>query len=378
MALDTETAVRRGATHSRSGLPVIDCDVHNVTTALDPEVAQYLSHRWRTYLETIGLRNHGPGGTAPHVRASGCRIDSRPPDGRMPGSSPELARVQLLDAYGISAGILNNYGLAFATGGPPPQLSIELARAYNEWTRDYWFPADPRWYGSIVVPVEQPQAAAAEIARCHDEDSRFVQAWMGSHTEHPMGNTKYWEMYEALVAHDLPIAVHPSFSRSYHGTGSGYYSYYFEQHTGFLGAVYTLVASMIFEGVFERFPNLKVVLVELGWSWAAPFSWRLDATWRVLRGEVSHLQRKPSDYLRDHFWFTTQPIEEPPHPRWFGDLLTQFERCGMGNRLMFSSDYPHWDFDSPDEALPVTLPREAKRRILAGNASALYGIPLDL
>ena len=199
---------------------------------------------------------------------------------------------------------------------------------------------------------------------------------MGSHTEHPMGNAKYWAMYEALAAHDMPIAVHPSFSRSYHGTGSGYYSYYFEQHTGFLASVYTLVASLIFEGVFERFPSLKVVLVELGWSWAAPFSWRLDAAWSVLKDEVPHLQRKPSEYLRDHFWFTTQPIEEPPKPRWLHELVLQLERCGMGDRLMFSSDYPHWDFDSPDEALPASLADDVRARIFAGNASSLYGIAL--
>ena len=139
-AAQVRTAPSRRSRGSATPLPVIDCDVHNVTTALDPEVAQYLPTRWRTYLETIGLRNHGPGGTVPHIRASGCRVDSRPPDGRMPGSSPELARDQLLDEYGITAGILNNYGLAFATGGPPPELSIALARAYNEWARDYWLP----------------------------------------------------------------------------------------------------------------------------------------------------------------------------------------------------------------------------------------------
>lgn len=200
---------------------------------------------------------------------------------------------------------------------------------------------------------------------------------MGSHTEYPMGNVKYWDMYEALHGLDIPIAVHPSFSRSYHGTGSGYYTYYFEQHTGFLAAVYTLVASLIFEGVFERFPRLKVVLVELGWTWAVPFSWRLDAAWSVLKDEVPHLDRRPSEYLRDHFWFTTQPIEEPQDPRWINALVDQFDRSGMAEKLMFSSDYPHWDFDSPDEALPSSLPVDVRSRILAGNASALYGIPLE-
>jgi predicted TIM-barrel fold metal-dependent hydrolase len=134
---------------------------------------------------------------------------------------------------------------------------------------------------------------------------------------------------------------------------------------------------MIFEGVFDRFPKTKVVLTELGWSWAAPFAGRLDASWRVLRDEVADLERKPSEYMRDHFWFTTQPMEEPEQPEWFEGVYAQFERVGFGGKLMYSSDYPHWDFDSPDDALPAWLPEDLRRRILAGNAHELYGIPTN-
>jgi predicted TIM-barrel fold metal-dependent hydrolase len=68
-------------------------------------------------------------------------------------------------------------------------------------------------------------------------------------------------------------------------------------------------------------------------------------------------------------------MEEPEQPRWFDEVLEAFEASGMGDKLLFSSDYPHWDFDEPT-ALPGTLDDAQRRRILGENASALYGIPL--
>ena len=131
---------------------------------------------------------------------------------------------------------------------------------------------------------------------------------------------------------------------------------------------------MIFEGVFERFPKLRVGLIELAWSWAVPFAWRLDHAYEMFRSELGHLPRKPSEYLAEHFWFSTQPMEEPERLEWFDDVYQLFEDT-LGDKLMYSSDYPHWDFDEPMQ-LPQTLPTETRRKILGENASAMYGIPL--
>jgi predicted TIM-barrel fold metal-dependent hydrolase len=117
-------------------------------------------------------------------------------------------------------------------------------------------------------------------------------------------------------------------------------------------------------------------MVELGWAWAIPLAWRMDGAWRVLRSEVPHVKRPPSEYLRDHFWYTTQPMLQPARDRWLVDVVEQFDRLGFGDKLLYSSDYPHWDFDAPEEALPPAVPHATRRRVLAGNASALYGIPL--
>jgi predicted TIM-barrel fold metal-dependent hydrolase len=131
------------------------------------------------------------------------------------------------------------------------------------------------------------------------------------------------------------------------------------------------VISLICEGVFEQFPTLKIVLIEGGFGWAPPLAWRLDSAWKKLRVEVPHLKRLPSEYFAEHFWLTTQPMEEPPRATQFVELLEQGP--WLQDRLMFSTDYPHWDFDAPDQALPkVQLPAGFAEKLMAENARALY------
>ena len=83
---------------------------------------------------------------------------------------------------------------------------------------------------------------------------------------------------------------------------------------------------------------------------------------------MPHLKRAPSEYIKKHFWVTTQPMEETEKPE---HLLDVMDWIGW-DRIMFASDYPHWDFDDPFVALPPTLPTAAAAQIYSGNARALY------
>ena len=83
----------------------------------------------------------------------------------------------------------------------------------------------------------------------------------------------------------------------------------------------------------------------------------MDAAWSAMRDDVPHLDRRPSELFREHFWFTTQPIEEPDDPE---QLVQALEFTGMTDRIMFASDYPHWDFDSPAMTLPRVGPQGAQ------------------
>jgi uncharacterized protein len=363
-------------------LTIIDTDVHN---AVPPDsihaLGPYMSKRWARYLELIGARSLGED---PLIRArpATSRSDAWPPNGKGPGEDPDFVRRQLLDAYGIHCGILNNTSgtwQPYIGGNQPAGLTIELMHALNDWAADEWLAIDRRWRSSICVPFEEPAAAAREIALRRDgpDADRWVQVLLADRLEKPIGNPKYWPMLEAAAEHGVPLAFHPGGRGMNPITGCGWPSYYYEDHVGYPQAAFSHLASLIFEGAFDRWPQLKVVLVEGGYSWAVPYAWRLDGAWRLLREEVPELERKPSEYLRDRVWYTTQPMEEPERPQWFPAMYRQMERAGLGNRLMFSTDYPHWDFDSPTHALPRSLDQDTRRRILAENASALYGIPLS-
>ena len=365
-------AVERRRAGARTDLPIIDVDTHCGYAA--DAYRSRLPARWRRWVDQVGIRSPVATWQIPRQREFAHALDSVPPNG-IPGSDPEFAREQLLDQYGLSAAFLNV--LQNGVGGHEPSgLAVALARAQNEHVSEEWFPADERWYGSMSVPVEQPLEAVREIERCVGRGERWAQVMVGSRTEAPFGNTRYWPIIEAAVANDLPLAFHVGICRSSAGTACGTPSFYYEDHVGFVLPAFSLVSSLIFEGVFDRFPTLKIVLVELGWSWVVPFAWRLDASWRVFRDEVPHLTRRPSEYLRDHFWFTSQPFDEPERARWIKDVYAQFARFGLERRLMFSSDYPHWDFDSPTRAIPPSFDRRTRSTILALNASELYGIPL--
>ncbi|MQA14670.1 MAG: amidohydrolase family protein, partial [Pseudonocardiaceae bacterium] len=114
--------------------------------------------------------------------------------------------------------------------------------------------------------------------------------------------------------------------------------------------------------------DLKVVLIEGGFAWVPPLMWRLDGLYQRLRDEVSHLRRRPSDYLRDRIRITTQPIEEPERPADLHDLIND-----VGEHvLMFSTDYPHWDFDNPRRAFQTKLPADLHARIMHDNAYHYY------
>ncbi len=360
---------------------LIDCDVHNAVPPDSLEaLGPYLSGRWLRYLDLVGARSLGED-VLIRARPATSRSDAWPPNGKTPGEDPDFVRRQLLDAYGIDCAILNNMSgnwQPFIGGNQPAELAVELMRALNDWAAQAWLADDRRWRSSICVPFEQPAAAAVEIARRREgpEAERWVQVLLSDRTEKPIGNPVYWPMLEAAAHYGIPIAFHPGGRGMNPITGCGWPSFYYEDHVGYPQAAFSHLASLVFEGAFDRWPDLKVVMVEGGYSWAVPFAWRLDSSWRLLRDEVPHVERPPSEYLRDRVWFTTQPIEEPERPQWFVSMYRQLERAGLGERLMFSSDYPHWDFDGPDTAIPRGLGDEPRRRIFAGNASALYRIAI--
>jgi uncharacterized protein len=346
---------------TRTAVTLIDCDIHN--TPAPGALQKYLPQRWRAYHERFGRR--GPsGGYYPKANPSAARTDSWPPVGP-PGSDLAFLREQLLDAWPIEIGILNTL---IPVGSQLPEYDRAMVQALNDWQIAEWLEPEPRLRASLLVSCEDGEQAAAEVERL-GADRRFVQILLTVRTSEPLGKRRYWKLYEAAERHGLPIGIHFGGNSGHAITGTGWPSYYLEDHCGMAQAFQAQLVSMVCAGVFECFPALQVVLIEGGFAWLPSLKWRLDRSWRQLRDEVPHLSRPPSEYIGERVWLTTQPMEEPPRPAQFLQLI---EECGGADRLLFATDYPHWDFDSPDQALPVRLAPDVEHKIMVGNARALY------
>jgi hypothetical protein len=356
-------------TAAATRLAIADCDIHPAKRSerdLDP----WLPEQWRGHRASFGIGRRlgmAAGPAYPKSQPNASRRDAYPPEGGRQGSSLSFMQAQHLDPNNVTLGILNP--LDAGQGVSNPELSAALCHATNEWQVAEWTSKDQRLKASIVVPYEWAEEAAAEIRRWAGHKD-FVQVLLLSRTAEPLGNRRYWPIYEAAAEANLPVAVH---AFGYGGapiTSAGWPSHYIEEMTGHAQSCQAGLASMVIEGIFERFPGLRVIMVEAGFAWAPSFAWRLDKAWKTLRAETPHLKQLPSEYLRRQVWWTSQPMEEP-EPR--SHLLDTMEWMGT-DRLLFATDYPHWDFDDPTHVLPLPVNMELRQRFFLGNAQAVYGV----
>ena len=346
---------------------IIDADVHNAFADIRAELRPYLARRWQAYADAHGIVVPPAGYISP---VGVQREDARTPSGGMAGSDPAFMLTDHLDRYGIETAILTGSHVLGLSVHPDLDWGNAIATAYNQNLADRWLTHSPRFRGSIVVNHSDPAAAAREIHRCAP-DKRFVQVLMASGSSRLFGQRFFHPLYEAAAEHGLPVAIHPGTEGA--GTAgdptpAGRPTRYFEWHNIVPINFTAHVNSLVCEGVFEKFPTLKFVAIEGGMAWLPSLMWRMDKNYKALRAETPWLKKLPSAYIRDHLFLTTQPIEEPERPEHFLQILEMINAPG---NILFSSDYPHWDFDNPLMALPP-LPRDWKDRIFHANAAALY------
>jgi uncharacterized protein len=227
---------------------------------------------------------------------------------------------------------------------------------------------EPRLRASILVLLHNPELALAEIERVA-ADRRFVQVLLFAMGDMLLGRRLYWPIYAAAERLGLTIGVHAGSTYRFAPTASGWPAHrvedYVAQSTAFEGQLVSLLA----EGVFQKFPALKFVLIESGFTWLPQLMWRTSKTWRGVRPEVPWIDRPPADIIRDHVRLTLQPVDAPAsEPR---ALARTLEHIGSDRMLLFSTDYPHWHFDGED-VLPEGLSEEAVRRIMIDNPLEAY------
>jgi predicted TIM-barrel fold metal-dependent hydrolase len=363
----TATPTRAGAA-PRTASPRVDVDVHNALPSLDV-LFPYLSEFWLERLRVTSFTGAYKDAYPPSEPAS-AREGTQPAGGARAGSDRELLTAQALDGPGMDYAILN---LAYAAETIyNPDAATALTAAINDWQIEHWLEAEPRFRGSICVAPQIPELAVAEIERVGDHPG-FVQVNLPARPGILYGRRDYHKVFAAAVEHGLVVSLQYGGFAGVPTTSVGWPSYRIEDYVGMASAVQSQLVSLIAEGVFDRFPELMVAVVECGFAWLPSLMWRVDKDWKGLRQEVPWVRKAPSEYIYERVRFSTQPVDVPADPP--GVLEGIIKQVHGADLLMYASDYPHRYTDDLTARLPLNLPADAVEKIMGGNARALYDLP---
>jgi len=285
------------------------------------------------------------------------------------------ARVAMLKDMGIDAGVV------FPTIGilwdkeDDPDLAMAYARAYNNWQWDFASPALNHIVPIAHVPLYDVDLALTELRRCLKLGFKGMflapEPVGGKRPSHP----DFDPLWQELVAADLPICIHliVRFDRIVNQAATAWWDSTKEpMNTVFafgLGGTMQLIpatAALICDGLFDRFPKLKVAIVESGAGYASYLMDRLDEKYDRF-GNLVALKRRPSEYMRENFWFVMDPSER--------SIDAQCDLLGE-DHFLWGSDYPHIDShtDAIAEVHAALAPMSETRRnkVLGGNAAKLF------
>jgi predicted TIM-barrel fold metal-dependent hydrolase len=279
---------------------------------------------------------------------------------------------ELIDLYtrrmqdlGIRRSIVFPTPLLHVAMDPRPEFELGVANAYVDFMLEHLVGKYKEVLTSVYAPTNSPDKAGELIDRVGSEKG-IIGVMVPSMTQTLGGSAKWDPIYEAAQSKGLPIVMHAA---TYAGGFFGGFDKFIGVHT--LSRPVTLaiqITSMIYGGVPERFPKLKFVFVEGGVTWIPWLMQRMDSEYIMRRDEAPLLTKLPSQYIKD-FFYTSQPLEYTD-PK---NLEYTFEMFDAENHLMYASDYPHWDFDTPSTVYDLPfLSKKAKEKIMGGNAVKLF------
>jgi predicted TIM-barrel fold metal-dependent hydrolase len=354
----------------RIAVRCVDSDVHPMPKR--GQLIDYIPEPWRSKY----FLNHPVGDQiyydAPdYAHSYAMRLDSFPPDGEFACSDPDMALRQLIMEAGSDIAILEpTHGesrLAEATSA--------YCTATNAWLADNWLDSHnnwhERWRGSICVAIEDQPGAVREIEKWA-EHPFMSQILIKAEPRPSWGDPIYDQVWSTATKYDIPVSCH--LSRGVYETlpippvGLPSYNHDFMVTYSLLAA--NQVMSLIFDGTFDRHPTLRVVFIEHAFTWILPLMWRMDAIYAKRKSSMD-IRRKPSEYVKDHIRFSTQPLDYPEDKT---ELSRAFELMECDKILLYSSDYPHWTFDDP-RWLVKHLPEHAREAIMFRNGIETYKLP---
>ncbi len=247
-------------------------------------------------------------------------------------------------------------------------FAAALCRAYDDFISEYC-KGSPRLKAVANLPIHSPDDAAKELNRAVTKLGLVGGMLAAQAHGKNLGGPEYHPLYREAERLGAPIAIHAFGGDE---AGSEIFDQFIGIHTtGHPFPVLRQLTAMIYGGIPELFPNLRIGYLEIGCGWIPYWAERMDEEWEK-RGKVEAplCKKKPSEYLTGgQIYYGCEPEE-----KMMGYVVREFG----SETIMYASDYPHWDMSWPESASIVwareDLPLEAKKNILAHNARRFYNL----
>ena len=356
---------------------IVDCDAHHYENENFNEILPFIENDVLRQL-TMSGRAKGRHSIVPGqvgYQDMGGRVTRYPLRMTEKTEPGKLRDVQLgerwMDAMGVDYSCLFPTGMLNVGLHPQKEMEFELCWAYNRWVTEVALPqTDGRMFTQLSLPFGDPEGSL----RCVETfgHRKGVGGWMVTtvRPKMPVYDNAYMPIYRAIEERGQTLAFHSGPSWGDHTFQSC--NRFISAHAlGFSWYNILHLTNWVVNGMNERFPKLPVLWIEAGLAWIPFVMQRLDHEFMMRPSECPLLKRKPSEYMRDMF-YSSQPMEIQD----MDALECTFRMIDAENSLLYSSDYPHWDFDLPSTIwdLPF-LTDKARHNILGGTAHKLFKLP---
>lgn len=363
--------------HNLQDYRIIDIDAHHVELDSWDEVlaniedpvlrynGQAMAKNW-PYADHVALSNHPPGqtqqdvaGRIPHQAALAEPVDNSAQEHR------DLTLVRrVMDSLHLDAQIVFPQPMLEIGLHPSKPVQTQLIMAYNKWFVERILPHEPRIKTMLALPFSDPDACLETIRRYADEP-QVIGFLVTSQRDEAVYENRFMPVYAELEKRGLPIGFHAGPDYNVAQAMNKFLSVH---ALSFVTCNMIHLSNWVINAMPERFPGLDVIWIESGLAWLPFMMQRLDHEFLMRQSDAPQLKKLPSEYMKQ-MYYTSQPLEVTD----MNLLESTFKAINAETQLLYSSDWPHWDFDLPTRitSLPF-LSEQAKRNILGENALRLF------
>ena len=371
-------AARQAKQRNYDQFPIVDVDSHHYELESFNEILEYMPDPVMKQLAQMANSGNSkgvgvmPGGVG--YQDMGGRV-TRYPLRRIEKPEAGVHRdVSLtrrwMDAMGIDIAVLFPSPMLQLGLHPQVEVEVALSRAYNRWLCERVLEEEARIRSMIYLPFNDPDASYKMVKEFAGK--KGVCGFMVTSARFkPVHDNAYMKIYALLEEMNLPLAFHAGYN--WNEQSMTQMNKFISVHAiGFVFYNMIHMTNWVINGMGERFPKLKVLWIESGLAWLPFMIQRLDNEYLMRSSECPQLKKLPGEYITD-MYYTSQPMEIP---RDMSLLESTFKCIKAESQLLYSSDYPHWDFDLPSTIsdLPF-LSEKAKHNILGGTAARLFKLP---